>query len=263
MEFGPNYHKTFELCLPGNKDEVTLKVHDQRNPEVWKYKVDLEAPRRKHLERNLPAERDNMSVADLIKLLEDLTKDDFEKFKWYLKNEKLGDIEPIKESQLEDAKMQKVVDLMVQKYELAGAVEVMKSVLKKINRNNLVKKLPNISSGAAGPGAGAGAGAGAGPGPGAGPTVTPSVSADKQLLSVRAQFIGRVSEPNLNMLLGKLLEQGFINDGEMESLRVQTRAEKAEALIDMVRRKGAGASSALIAALCEVDPEVSKQLKLQ
>ncbi|XP_053194108.1 NACHT, LRR and PYD domains-containing protein 14-like [Scomber japonicus] len=36
---------------------------------------------------------------------------------------------------------------MVQKYEFAEAVEVMKSVLKKINRNDLVKKLSNISSG--------------------------------------------------------------------------------------------------------------------
>ncbi|XP_062299573.1 caspase a-like [Scomber scombrus] len=87
-----------------------------------------------------------MRKADLLNLLEDLTDDQFEKFKWHLEREKLGDIEPIKKSQLEKAERRDVVDLMVQKYEPAGAVEVMKSVLKNINRNDLVKKLSNISS---------------------------------------------------------------------------------------------------------------------
>ena len=41
MEFGPNYYPTFEVRLPTNKDKVTLKVQDQTNTEVWKYKVDL------------------------------------------------------------------------------------------------------------------------------------------------------------------------------------------------------------------------------
>ncbi|XP_062284284.1 NACHT, LRR and PYD domains-containing protein 14-like [Scomber scombrus] len=89
-----------------------------------------------------------MTEADLLNLLEDLTDDDFEKFKWYLKYEKVDDIPPIKESQLEKAKRQDAVDLMVQKYAFSGAVEVMKSILKKIKRNDLVKKLSNIGSGA-------------------------------------------------------------------------------------------------------------------
>ena len=88
-----------------------------------------------------------MTKADLLKLLEDLRDDQFEKFKWHLKNEKVDDIQ---ESQLETAKRQNVVDLMVQKYEFSGAVEVMKSVLKKIGRNDLVEELSNISSGAQG-----------------------------------------------------------------------------------------------------------------
>ncbi|XP_053194976.1 NACHT, LRR and PYD domains-containing protein 14-like, partial [Scomber japonicus] len=93
-----------------------------------------------------------MMKADLLKLLEDLTGEDFENFKWYLKNEKVNDIPAIQESQLETAKRRDVVDLMVQKYEFSGAVEVMKSVLKKINRNDLVEEL-NISSGSEGPAA--------------------------------------------------------------------------------------------------------------
>ncbi|XP_062294158.1 NACHT, LRR and PYD domains-containing protein 14-like [Scomber scombrus] len=89
-----------------------------------------------------------MTEADLLKLLGDLTDEDFEKFVWYLKYEKVDDIPPIKKSKLEKAKRQDAVDLMVQKYEFSGAVEVMKIILKKINRNDLVKELSNISSGA-------------------------------------------------------------------------------------------------------------------
>ncbi|XP_053169825.1 uncharacterized protein LOC128353172 [Scomber japonicus] len=89
-------------------------------------------------------------LLDLLHILNDLSEDDFKNFKWFLKIEKKGDIEPIQWAQLEKAERRDVVDLMVQKYELAGAVEVMKSVLKKISRNDLVKKLSNISSGSEG-----------------------------------------------------------------------------------------------------------------
>ena len=91
-----------------------------------------------------------MTEADLLHILNDLSEDDFENFKWFLKKEKKGDIEAIQCAQLEKAKKRDVVDLMVHKYELAGAVEVMKSVLKKITRNDPVKKLSNISSGSEG-----------------------------------------------------------------------------------------------------------------
>ncbi|XP_053194942.1 NLR family CARD domain-containing protein 3-like [Scomber japonicus] len=91
-----------------------------------------------------------MTTVDLLNLLEDLKVDEFEKFKWYLKTETVDDIPPIKESKLEEAERQDAVDLMVQKYESSGAVEVMKSILKKINRNDLVEELSNIGSGAEG-----------------------------------------------------------------------------------------------------------------
>ncbi|XP_053192152.1 protein NLRC3-like, partial [Scomber japonicus] len=90
-----------------------------------------------------------MTEEDLLNTLNDLSEDDFENFKWFLKKEKMGDISPIQWAQLENAKRRDVVDLMVQKYEFAAAVKVMKNVLKKINRNDLVEELSNISSGAA------------------------------------------------------------------------------------------------------------------
>ena len=91
-----------------------------------------------------------MTKVDLLNLLEDLKVDEFKEFKWYLKNETVDDIPPIKESKLEEAERQDAVDLMVQKYKSSGAVEVMKSILKKINRNDLVEELSNIGSGAEG-----------------------------------------------------------------------------------------------------------------
>ena len=90
-----------------------------------------------------------MTEEDLLNTLNDLSEDDFENFKWFLKKENMGDISPIQWAQLENAKRRDVVDLMGQKYEFAAAVKVMKSVLKKISRNDLVEELSNISSGAA------------------------------------------------------------------------------------------------------------------
>eukprot|EP00064_Thunnus_orientalis_P018716 superscaffoldBa00004403_g18822 len=89
-----------------------------------------------------------MTEMDLLNILDDLKGDESEMFKWHLKYDKVGNIPPIKESQLSEAKRQDAVDLIVQKYEIAGAVEVIKSILKKISKNDLVRELPNISSGA-------------------------------------------------------------------------------------------------------------------
>ncbi|CAI5669635.1 unnamed protein product [Oreochromis niloticus] len=47
------------------------------------------------------------------------------------------------------------------------------------------------------------------------------VPAAERLLTVRSQFIERVSEPVLNQRLDKLLQQRVINDQEMESVRSQ------------------------------------------
>eukprot|EP00064_Thunnus_orientalis_P016735 superscaffoldBa00003384_g16806 len=91
-----------------------------------------------------------MTEMDLLNILDDLIDDEFKKFKWCLKYEKVGDIPPIKEHQLSGAKRRDVVDLMVQNFKFSGAVEVIKSILKKISRNDLVRRLPNIGSGAEG-----------------------------------------------------------------------------------------------------------------
>ena len=90
-----------------------------------------------------------------------------------------------------------------------------------------------------------------------------SVSAEETLRSVRTEFIDRVSEPKLPQLLDELLRSGVINDGEMEAIKTGTRAEQARKVIDMVRGKGNDPSSRFITILCELDPNLSRLLKLR
>ena len=79
--------------------------------------------------------------------LEDLVEKEFEDFKWFLKDESLEGHQAIKAYQLEKAERRDTVDLMVQTYQLPGAVEVTKKLLKKINRNDLLQSLSDSSSG--------------------------------------------------------------------------------------------------------------------
>ncbi|XP_039669376.1 E3 ubiquitin-protein ligase TRIM7-like [Perca fluviatilis] len=96
-----------------------------------------------------------------------------------------------------------------------------------------------------------------------GPNPRRNDPAEDRLWRVRPEFVKRVSDPVLNQLLDKLLERGVITDDEMQSARTQRgRADKARDVMDTVRRKGRAASSVLIAALCEVDPVLSRVLRL-
>lgn len=77
-----------------------------------------------------------MMSGDLLEVLDDLSEDDFERFKFDLKHSCA-----IPGSKLHKARTWETVDLMVQKYELHGAVEVTKKILKNISRNDLVEQL--------------------------------------------------------------------------------------------------------------------------
>uniref|UniRef100_A0A3Q2WB07 CARD domain-containing protein n=1 Tax=Haplochromis burtoni TaxID=8153 RepID=A0A3Q2WB07_HAPBU len=82
------------------------------------------------------------------------------------------------------------------------------------------------------------------------------------LMAVRSRFMDSVSKAVLSRLLDKLLEHRIIIDDEIDLGRADGRVNNARRVIDMVRRKGSQACSALIAALCKVDPFVSKELHL-
>ncbi|XP_053193572.1 NACHT, LRR and PYD domains-containing protein 12-like [Scomber japonicus] len=85
-----------------------------------------------------------MTKENLLNTLEELREKEFEDFKWFLKDESH---QAIKASRLENAERRHTVDLMVQTYQLPGAVEVTKKLLKKINRNDVLQSLPDIISG--------------------------------------------------------------------------------------------------------------------
>ncbi|XP_030612160.1 uncharacterized protein LOC115799246 [Archocentrus centrarchus] len=92
----------------------------------------------RHVQRSVPRRDDRNQ---LLSILEDLNGEDFANFKWYLRSESWNNIEPIKVHQLSRAERRDVVDLMLQTYEITGAVKVMERILKKIRRNDLVEKL--------------------------------------------------------------------------------------------------------------------------
>uniref|UniRef100_A0A3Q4BFN2 CARD domain-containing protein n=1 Tax=Mola mola TaxID=94237 RepID=A0A3Q4BFN2_MOLML len=81
---------------------------------------------------------------------------------------------------------------------------------------------------------------------------------DETLRLVRPEFVNRISDSVLKGLLDALLCDRVLNDEETQSLRTKVGADKARDLIDMVRKKGSEASSRLIAAIRNVDPQLSK-----
>nr|XP_033470406.1 uncharacterized protein LOC117249122 [Epinephelus lanceolatus]XP_033470407.1 uncharacterized protein LOC117249122 [Epinephelus lanceolatus] len=82
---------------------------------------------------------------ELWKTLHDLKEDEFENFKWFLKEDGiLEGSSGIPVYQLEKAKRQDTVDLMVQKYPGSGALKVTLKILGNIDRNDLVQRLQNF-----------------------------------------------------------------------------------------------------------------------
>uniref|UniRef100_A0A8C4GGN0 NACHT domain-containing protein n=1 Tax=Dicentrarchus labrax TaxID=13489 RepID=A0A8C4GGN0_DICLA len=89
-----------------------------------------------------------MTADDLLKTLEDLTDEEFKKFKWYLKQPGiLEGYQTIKTSKLEKAERLDTLDLMLNTFKPHGALMVTNNLLKKIPRNDLVQSLPDTSSG--------------------------------------------------------------------------------------------------------------------
>lgn len=83
----------------------------------------------------------------LFGVLQDLGNEELKHFQWFLKQAGIVEGFPvILKSQLEEADRQDTVDLMVQTYSLAGALQITVEVLKKISRNDLVECLSKYGS---------------------------------------------------------------------------------------------------------------------
>lgn len=71
----------------------------------------------------------------IVQTLEDLGQEEFDTFRWHLCN-----FTSIPKCHLEKASRQKTVDRIVETYD-QQAVELVKNILKKMKKNNLVEKL--------------------------------------------------------------------------------------------------------------------------
>ena len=89
-----------------------------------------------------------MAKPKLFKTLKNLTEDEFKQFKWFLEQDDvLEGFEGIPKADLENAARTQTVDLMVQKHQDHGALQLAMTVLEDISRNDLVQSLQNLQQG--------------------------------------------------------------------------------------------------------------------
>ncbi|KAM9425595.1 serine protease FAM111A-like [Pholidichthys leucotaenia] len=88
-----------------------------------------------------------MTSQGLLDILDNLEKDDFDRFKFYLANIEIPGRPALKRGQLDGLNRQRTVNLMVMKYENAGAVEVTKEVLKNMSQMMLLQELSKLEGG--------------------------------------------------------------------------------------------------------------------
>ncbi|KAM4525665.1 NACHT, LRR and PYD domains-containing protein 1a-like [Odontesthes bonariensis] len=145
---GPNYHPTFEVFLTEMPKKVTLMVQDKNGMEVWKrIFFPTDPPQRDASVRvRVPAQETKMKKKDLLKILSALKHADFDKFVWYLPEESWNNIPAIAKSDLSNVERHDVVSLMVQRFGLTGAVQVMESILGDMEENSLVAELRKLST---------------------------------------------------------------------------------------------------------------------
>lgn len=88
-----------------------------------------------------------MQVAELLlKILEDLLKAEFDTFKWYLKQDVLGNCKPIPRAHLEDASRTETVDKLLRSYGEETAVKITAEVLKRMKMNTAREELMRLFS---------------------------------------------------------------------------------------------------------------------
>lgn len=92
-----------------------------------------------------------MNQETILNVLEDLTEEEFAKFKFFLKEPGITEgFIPIKRYQLETRERTVIVELMVKTYKVQGAIEVTQKILEKIPRNDILQNLLADISGPAG-----------------------------------------------------------------------------------------------------------------
>ncbi|XP_042258993.1 NACHT, LRR and PYD domains-containing protein 12-like [Thunnus maccoyii] len=174
---------------------------------------------------------------ELLKTLEDLIEDEFKKFKWFLKEDDvLEGFKGIPRAQLEKAGREDTVDLMVQKYQDPGALQVTNEILEKINRNDLVQRLQNSSSGPKGGESSTDATAVQKP------TTSEQPAADglqmvsdpyKKSLIRKCQQVTEGNDEDERALLNRIYTELYITEGKSEEVNTQHEVRQLEAASKM------------------------------
>ncbi|XP_054914952.1 uncharacterized protein LOC129378622 isoform X2 [Poeciliopsis prolifica] len=138
LNFGTQYHPTFEIRLPINTEEVVITIKDEVDTVVWEYDADLTD----HSQDDVPSsvtvksESPNLHV-DLLNILDELTEEEFSRFKWFLRNEPQSSRFRVRDS----AARQEVVDQLLHQCSQEEVLQAVKRTFRKMGRNDLMEQL--------------------------------------------------------------------------------------------------------------------------
>ncbi|XP_042260018.1 NACHT, LRR and PYD domains-containing protein 12-like [Thunnus maccoyii] len=156
---------------------------------------------------------------ELLNTLEDLKEDEFKKFKWFLElDDILEGFKHIPVAQLEKAGREETVDLMVQKHQDHGALQLTMKVLEKISRKDLVQRLQNSPSGPKAE------------------TGLQDVSDYKNSLKLRCQEVTEGIDEDERTLLNDIYTELYITEGRSEDVNTQHEVWQLETASKMKTR---------------------------
>ncbi|XP_010892251.1 apoptosis-associated speck-like protein containing a CARD [Esox lucius] len=158
----------------------------------------------------------------LLAVLEDLGSADLKRFQWHLTLPVLEQCPSIPKCKLEKSSRIETVDQMVATYKAAGAVDITRAVLTKMNFISLVEKLETVPSSSGPPGN----------------SLSATSSPQEFLKKNKAALETRIS--NIRPILCALEEDEVLSLEEREMVESKTtNTEKNVALLSMVIKKGA------------------------
>ncbi|XP_035985617.1 NACHT, LRR and PYD domains-containing protein 12, partial [Fundulus heteroclitus] len=138
LYFGNQYNPTFEIRVPTSTEKVPIIIKEETDVEVWKYDAELEKDPNE-VPPSVKVQSESFTLKEnILTILEELSKEEFKNFKWYLMQ--LPN-KCLTKEQEETGSREDVVDRLVQHHGSEEAVQVMKTTLQKMGRNDLVNSL--------------------------------------------------------------------------------------------------------------------------
>ncbi|XP_007553732.1 uncharacterized protein LOC103139181 [Poecilia formosa] len=138
LNFGNQYHPTFEIRLPIDTEGVVIIIKDEADMVVWEYDVDLTDHSQDDVSSSVTVQSEGPDLhVDLLNILDELNVEEFSRFKWFLKNGPHSSGFRVRES----AAREEVVDQLLHQYSLEEVLQAVKRTLQSIGRNDLVERL--------------------------------------------------------------------------------------------------------------------------